>query len=353
MLALLISSLSVAAQTVTGYCVKYDKQHWVYQKDGQVNVIDINVEWPLAASSADIAPLQTFLAKNVFDVEGQDYADIVERFKQRFGSPVTKPFDTLPDDSAFCYVNARATLIGYRPGQFITLSTEYDCSPLPRSKQSAKHLSTIVTYDIAKGKVLLMKDIIKESDLDHIYEYNAEVLFIDDNGTQKTIVIDGAGLGEKCMIVSDIYQTHYQLSWSFARDLATSTARKLMEKKSKPSPNKRNYTMSNTMDGKTIYEHPDKSAAFTYGGMKVKDYLIRNLQIPENPIGQDNEHPLVVSIVINENGEVADVSVIDHGSPDLDREVVRVIKAMPRWEPAIVNGQKVCSRIDMPIVFKQ
>jgi hypothetical protein len=93
---LLLSSLSVAAQTVTGYCMKYDQRHWLYQKDGQVNVIDMDIEWPMAASNADITPLQTFLAQEAFGLESKNYNDILPSFLQRFGEPVTKKFETIP-----------------------------------------------------------------------------------------------------------------------------------------------------------------------------------------------------------------------------------------------------------------
>ena len=38
--------------------------------------------------------------------------------------------------------------------------------------------------------------------------------------------------------------------------------------------------------------------------------------------------------------------------PLLDAEVVRVVKSMPKWEPAKLDGKAVRSRFNLPVMFK-
>ena len=64
------------------------------------------------------------------------------------------------------------------------------------------------------------------------------------------------------------------------------------------------------------------------------------------------ESLVVVSFVIDKEGNVGNVKVIRPVSPDIDREAVRVIKLMSGWEPGVLNGQKVDVVYNMPIVFR-
>lgn len=349
---LLLSSLSVAAQTVTGYCMRYDQRHLLYQKNGQVNVIDIDMEWPLAAKGADVTALQAFLAKNTFEQETANYEEAVEHFLQRFGAPVTKKFDTLPDDSAFCYVKVKTTLLGYQPGRYISLYAAYDCAPQPRSMQEKRHLTTFVTYDLAEGKLLHLKDVINLKKLDDTYK-GKHVFYLEDQGEMTVIIVDGACLGQGDMYVNSIDGSCYKLDWTLMQPYATNAARRLMEKKAKTPDKSIKYTLDNTFAGKHVFEKVDQPASFTRNGMDFRSYLTQYLELPDEPAEKSIGNQMAVSVVIDEIGQVADVVVTAPCSPSIDREVVRVVKAMPRWNPAIVEGQTVCSRVNIPIEFKQ
>ncbi|MBR5655676.1 MAG: energy transducer TonB [Prevotella sp.] len=349
---LLLSSLSVAAQTVTGYCVRYDQRHWLYQKDGGVNVIDIDMEWPLAASHADIAPLQTLLASTaLMSLGDSNYDDAVEHFLQRFGTPVTKQFDTLPDDSAFCYVKAKTMLLGYQPGRYIAMFAEYDCNPMPRSKQVETNRCVFVTYDIANGKLLELKDVINLKKLDDTYK-GKHVFYLEEDGETNVIIVDGACLGQGSMYVSSLDGTCYKLGWPLIEPYVTPAAHRLMMKKAKKPANVVNYTLDNTFAGKHVFEKVDQPATFSSNGMDFKHYLTKYLQLPDEPAEHNVGNQMALSLVIDEIGQVVDVSVTAPCSPSIDREVVRVVKAMPRWKPAVVDGQNVCSRVNIPIEFK-
>ena len=351
-IALLFCSISAIAQTVTGYCIKYDQRHWLYQKDGQVNVIDIDMEWPLAANSADITPLQTLLSQVAFGREGKDYDDILPLFLQRFGAPVTKKFDTLPDDSAFCYVKVKSMLMAYQPERYISMFVEYNCSPQPRSVQKKEKRLVFVTYDFAQRQLLLMKDVINLKKLDET-DRGEHLFFIEDDMGSTPVIVRNACLGQGNMYVGTIDGTCYKFPWELIQQYATTAARKLMEKKVKPGPSSVNYTLDNTFAGKHVFEKTDQAAAFSYNGMNIQKYLTRHLQLPEEPATYYTGQLVKASVIIDENGQVADVAIVTPCSPIIDREVVRVIKAMPRWTPATVDGQNVCSRVILPIEFKQ
>ena len=60
---------------------------------------------------------------------------------------------------------------------------------------------------------------------------------------------------------------------------------------------------------------------------------------------------VIVSFVINENGQVTDPEVLRHVDKDLDKEAIRIIKSMPRWIPGEHKGKKVKVRLTLPVMF--
>lgn len=60
---------------------------------------------------------------------------------------------------------------------------------------------------------------------------------------------------------------------------------------------------------------------------------------------------VIVSFVINENGQVTDPEVLRHVDKDLDKEAIRIIKSMPRWIPGEHKGKKVKVRFTLPVQF--
>jgi outer membrane transport energization protein TonB (TC 2.C.1.1.1) len=49
---------------------------------------------------------------------------------------------------------------------------------------------------------------------------------------------------------------------------------------------------------------------------------------------------------------MSDVKVIRSVDPSLDREALRVVKAMPKWTPAKLKGIPVRTKCTTPVVFR-
>lgn len=72
---------------------------------------------------------------------------------------------------------------------------------------------------------------------------------------------------------------------------------------------------------------------------------------PVYPCEQGVSGRVIVSFVINENGQVTDPEVLRHVDKDLDKEAIRIIKSMPRWIPGEHKGKKVKVRLTLPVMF--
>ena len=62
---------------------------------------------------------------------------------------------------------------------------------------------------------------------------------------------------------------------------------------------------------------------------------------------------MICQFVIEKDGSITDVEAVrSGGDPSLDKEAVRVIKAMPNFIPGKHKGKPVRVRFTMPITFK-
>ena len=68
-------------------------------------------------------------------------------------------------------------------------------------------------------------------------------------------------------------------------------------------------------------------------------------------VHEDGISKVIVSLVINENGQVTDPEVLRRVDKDLDKEAIRIIKSMPRWIPGEHKGKKVKVRFTLPVQF--
>lgn len=73
---------------------------------------------------------------------------------------------------------------------------------------------------------------------------------------------------------------------------------------------------------------------------------------PEIAIDGQEEGTVLVGFIVDSDGSITDVKVVRGRSPALDREAVRVVKRLKRWEPGQYDGQPVPVRFHLPIKFE-
>lgn len=82
-------------------------------------------------------------------------------------------------------------------------------------------------------------------------------------------------------------------------------------------------------------------------------YLAINIQYPEAAREARAEGKAIVAFLVRTDGSVANVSI--HRSSGyywLDEEAMRVIRKMPQWRPAEVDGRFVSSSFLVPVNFE-
>ena len=100
-----------------------------------------------------------------------------------------------------------------------------------------------------------------------------------------------------------------------------------------------------------IYTTVQQQAEF-HGGIKAwSRFLSAMIRYPAAAKRANRGGTVLVSFVINTNGTIQDIQLKKRIGFGCDEEAIRVIKAMPRWNPAKQDGKAVRSRFTQPITF--
>ena len=91
---------------------------------------------------------------------------------------------------------------------------------------------------------------------------------------------------------------------------------------------------------------------FPGGAVELMKWLTRNLQYPAMARSRKTQGKVVAVFYVEKDGSVTGISVTKSLSADCDREVLRVLRKMPKWEPGIQNDQPCRTKVSIPVVFK-
>ena len=92
---------------------------------------------------------------------------------------------------------------------------------------------------------------------------------------------------------------------------------------------------------------------FPGGAQAMYKFLGENVKYPV--IAQENgiQGRVICQFTVNKDGSLVDIEVVrSGGDPSLDKEAVRVIKSMPKWNPGKQRGKPVRVKYTIPVNFK-
>ena len=88
------------------------------------------------------------------------------------------------------------------------------------------------------------------------------------------------------------------------------------------------------------------------GGMEgLIKYLSENISYPKDAKEQKISGRVIITLVIEKDGSVTEVTTVKSVFPSLDEEAVRVVKGMPNWKPGMQKGKAVRVKYTLPISF--
>lgn len=101
------------------------------------------------------------------------------------------------------------------------------------------------------------------------------------------------------------------------------------------------------------YHYVEQMPKFPGGDNELFLYLKHRQVYPADAAAATIAGVVYVQLVITEAGNVERVKVIKGLYPSLDKEAVRLVEGMPRWQPGKQNGREVPVVMTLPVRFDQ
>ena len=101
-----------------------------------------------------------------------------------------------------------------------------------------------------------------------------------------------------------------------------------------------------------VYEVCEQMPSYVGGQPALMKYLIENVRYPKAAVEAKQQGRVVVQFVVEKDGAVSSVKLLKSVTPLLDAEAIRVVKAMPKWNPGKKDGKLVRVRYALPVSFR-
>ena len=98
----------------------------------------------------------------------------------------------------------------------------------------------------------------------------------------------------------------------------------------------------------------DDDAYFPGGQVEMMKFLASNIKYPAEAVKNKIEGKVSLRFIVEKTGELTDIKVVKGmpNCPECEKEAISVLRRMPKWKPAKVNGKEVRSYYILPISFK-
>lgn len=356
------------SQTAGGYeQISYVKRHVLCRQGEEMNVVDVDLEWPECLNGSLVDSLQAHLQRAAFACQAPRWQEALGQFIARYGEEVKSPLATLPDDDKFCYVNCEVKELGLWKGQFATFEVMVSVEPHKESSQKKAFRHEVISFDLQRNELLKREEVLRISRItgNAYFSQQFSQLLLTHTSPELAVVPSSISLGAQvgvgnehliipyvafdgsleqsaeCMAYVPLAKLGEFLTKDFQKRMAVEPAVGSLPENAK------------LLDDTGICKSPSANPKLLLDGYpSIPSYLASHVTIPESAKYEMPKGRVLASFVVNQDGSVGDVSLLRSASPSVDREVVKAIWLMPRLQPAMKDGKPVKVRLFMPIVLK-
>lgn len=100
-----------------------------------------------------------------------------------------------------------------------------------------------------------------------------------------------------------------------------------------------------------IFTVVEEMPSFPGGTEALMSFLRANLKYPEQAKEVGVQGKVYVSFTVNEDGQIVNIVVLRGIGSGCDEEAIRVVSAMPKWEPGKQRGKAVRVQFNLPVKF--
>lgn len=101
-----------------------------------------------------------------------------------------------------------------------------------------------------------------------------------------------------------------------------------------------------------VYDMVEQLPAFPGGQAALMKWIAAQLRYPEEAREAGIQGKVVVRFIVEKDGSISNPVIVRGIDRALDKEAVRIIKLMPKWQPGKNNSIPVRANFLLPITFK-
>lgn len=101
----------------------------------------------------------------------------------------------------------------------------------------------------------------------------------------------------------------------------------------------------------TVYTKVEQPPDFPGGMKKMYKFIKNNIQYPVQAFENKVKGNIFIAFIIEKNGSLSNIHIVQGIGYGCDEEAVRVIKLMPSWLPGKEKGEPKRVRMTLPIEF--
>ncbi len=96
----------------------------------------------------------------------------------------------------------------------------------------------------------------------------------------------------------------------------------------------------------------EQKPSFPGGDAAMYKWLGEHINYPAQASEEGVQGRVVVMFDVDKTGQIVNVKIARGRHPALDKEAMRLVKSMPKWQPGRNNGQPVKVTYTLPVTFK-
>jgi TonB family protein len=100
------------------------------------------------------------------------------------------------------------------------------------------------------------------------------------------------------------------------------------------------------------HEAITRNAIFPGGNARLAELLAENLVYPMEARNKGIEGTVKVKVTLDANGTISQTEVFKSVSPELDAAALKAVNALPKWIPALQNGDPTAYKLILPVSFE-
>lgn len=368
-LLLLICILLPVSLSAGNFVTRYEKGSRLIERDGRLFVVNYNLEWPELLDTAAPATLSDTLSQTVFGFRAASLADALQKLQGKDGKRLAQ----MPDSPNLTktYINATVQILWFEKGHYITLIATGE-NRNDTDTATTKH-SLLFTYDLVNNKVISTKDIIRPTiirnsgEVQQLYGLVTNCSNVDDNTLITwTKTISHPAVFSNSILFDLTEATEVNSPWQYSQVpislleqyYCTKQFRKWLKYIPETTTEGNNRTRNLEALGDTensndsIINHNSSDLTCYEGGYKALIAAIsRHLQSTNNIVFPTPLCKTVISFVVEKDGSLSNVIVLQPINAQADRQIVSGILFATGWKRPESAKKPYRTRFTLPFTF--